>query len=475
LKFLQNKKFILALFFILILFFLKMTYLYFLDLPLSYDEAYYWDWSRFLDFGYYNKPPMIAWIIRVSTEFFGNTEFAVRFPALILTTLTIFFSYLLVYKYFNENKAFLLLLTFSFIPILTVYSFIITIDPPLIFFWILSLFFFLRYLENPNYKNAIFTGFFIGLGLLTKQTMFTFLFLGITYLLIFNKDLFFKKETFLLFLIALLVYFPNIYWNYIHQFILVKHTEEHFSRKTFSLFSFLKFFRDSISVYTPLFLFFLYTGGEYTKKFFKKESEEKLNFLYFLSFPVILGLLFLSFFIKLNVNWILPFVLTGFLFFFAYFSLSKEWEILIFANLILSILLSIIVYLFGYFPEKFPEPFQVLLERFKGWKVLAERVEKYYTQKIPLVTEGRQLAATLSFYVKTHPEVYVMQFDPFPENQYHLWRGVDILKGKEVLIVKKDFSEPYYLKNTKKLDEITIKTTKKRYKKFSIWKGILDF
>lgn len=451
-----------------------MIYLYFLDLPLSYDEAYYWDWSRFLDFGYYNKPPMIAWIIRVSTEIFGNTEISVRLPALIFTTLTIFISYLLVYKYSNEINAFFLLLTLSFIPILTVYSFIITIDPPLIFFWTLSLFFFLKYLENPNYKNALFTGFFIGLGLLTKQTMTVFLFLGIIYLLIFNRALFFKKETFLLFLTALLVYSPNLYWNYTHQFILVKHTEEHFSRKTFSFFSFLKFFGDSVGVYTPLFLFFLYTGGEYTKKLFKKESKESLNFLYFLSFPIILGLLFLSFFIKLNVNWILPFVLTGFLFFFIYLSFSKKWKFLIFANLILSILLSITVYFLGCFPEKFPEPFQVLLERFRGWRVLAERVEKYYNQKIPLVTEGRDIAATLSFYLKTHPEVYVMQFNPYPENQYHLWKKVDTLKDKEVLIVKKGFSKPYYLRDSKKLDEITIKVTQKRYKNFSIWKGILD-
>ena len=28
------------------------------------DEAQYWTWSRALDFGYFSKPPMIAWVIR---------------------------------------------------------------------------------------------------------------------------------------------------------------------------------------------------------------------------------------------------------------------------------------------------------------------------------------------------------------------------------------------------------------------------
>uniref|UniRef100_A0A7V4N4K0 Glycosyltransferase family 39 protein n=1 Tax=Thermodesulfobacterium geofontis TaxID=1295609 RepID=A0A7V4N4K0_9BACT len=469
----QNKKFIYGLFFILILFFLKAVYLYFLDLPLSYDEAYYWNWSRFLDFGYYNKPPMIAWIIRAGTEILGNTEFAVRFPALIFITLTLLFSYLLIYKYkYNEFNALLLLLTFSFIPILTAYSFIMTIDPPLIFFWILSLFFFIKYLENPDYKNALFTGIFIGLGLLTKQTMFSFLFLSAIYLLIFKNTLFFKKETFFLFLISLLIYFPNFYWNYTHQFFLIKHTEEHFSRKTLSIYSFLKFLRDSIGVYTPLFLFFIYIGNIYAKKFFKKEFPESLNFLYFLSFPVILGFIFLSFFIKLNVNWILPFSLTGFLFFFAYLSFSKKWKVLVFSNLILSVILSFTVYLFGYFPDKFPEPFQVLLEKFKGWEILAERVGKYYNGDFALVTERRDIAAVLSFYVKRHPEIYVIQFGKYPENQYHLWRNTNTLIGKEVLAIKKGFSAPFYLENLEKVEEITIKITKKRYKYFSLWKGV---
>jgi len=469
----QNRRFTFALLFILTLFFLKVIYLYFLDLPLSYDEAYYWDWSRFLDFGYYSKPPMIAWIIRLGTEILGNTEFAVRFPALIFITLTLFFSYLLIYKYFNEFNALLLLLTLSFIPILTAYSFIMTIDPPLLFFWILSLFFFIKYLENPNYKNALFTGIFIGFGLLTKQTMFSFLVLSALYLLIRKSTLFFKKETFLLFLIALLIYSPNFYWNYTHQFLLIKHTEEHFSRKTLSIYSFLKFLVDSIGVYTPLFLFFLYTGKVYTKNFFRKESPESLKFLYFLSFPVILGFILLSFFIKLNVNWILPFSLTGFLFFFAYVSFSKRWKILIFSNLILSLILSIMVYLFGYFPDKFPEPFQVLLEKFRGWRILAERVEKYYNGDLALVADRRDIAAVLSFYVKKHPEVYVIQFESYPKNQYHLWRKTNTLIGKKVLVIKKGFSAPFYLENLEKVDEITIKTTKKRYKYFSLWRGIL--
>ncbi|MEW6334825.1 MAG: glycosyltransferase family 39 protein [Thermodesulfobacteriota bacterium] len=51
--------------------------------PLAPDEANYWQWSRYLDWGYHDHPPMIAWTIRLATEWFGHTELAVRLPSVI--------------------------------------------------------------------------------------------------------------------------------------------------------------------------------------------------------------------------------------------------------------------------------------------------------------------------------------------------------------------------------------------------------
>src|SRR5260370_42325970 len=38
------------------------------------EETYYWNYSRHLDFGYLDHPPMVAWLIRVGTAVFGQTE-----------------------------------------------------------------------------------------------------------------------------------------------------------------------------------------------------------------------------------------------------------------------------------------------------------------------------------------------------------------------------------------------------------------
>lgn len=53
------------------------------------DEAYYWIYSRFPDWGYFDHPPAIALLIRAGYTLFHN-ELGVRLFAVLLNTLTIF-------------------------------------------------------------------------------------------------------------------------------------------------------------------------------------------------------------------------------------------------------------------------------------------------------------------------------------------------------------------------------------------------
>ena len=51
------------------------------QLGLSPDEAQYWDWSRTLQWSYYSKGPLIAYINALGTALFGPTELGVRMGA----------------------------------------------------------------------------------------------------------------------------------------------------------------------------------------------------------------------------------------------------------------------------------------------------------------------------------------------------------------------------------------------------------
>lgn len=52
--------------------------------PITFDEAYYWMWSKALAGGYYDHPPMVAVVIRLGTLIAGDTELGVRLVSILL-------------------------------------------------------------------------------------------------------------------------------------------------------------------------------------------------------------------------------------------------------------------------------------------------------------------------------------------------------------------------------------------------------
>src|SRR5438552_1817437 len=71
---------------------------------LSGDEAQYWDWSRQLDWSYYSKGPLVAYIIRASCAIFGDTMQGVRYPAIVFGVGTSIVTYLLTRKLFGGER-----------------------------------------------------------------------------------------------------------------------------------------------------------------------------------------------------------------------------------------------------------------------------------------------------------------------------------------------------------------------------------
>src|SRR5438477_11756746 len=59
----------------------RLIGLKFSAVDLFFDEAQYWVWSREPAFGYFSKPPLLAWIIALSEQICGSSEACVRAPA----------------------------------------------------------------------------------------------------------------------------------------------------------------------------------------------------------------------------------------------------------------------------------------------------------------------------------------------------------------------------------------------------------
>ncbi|MEO6947694.1 MAG: glycosyltransferase family 39 protein, partial [Nitrobacter sp.] len=73
--------------------------------PLTFDEAYYWTWSKHLAGGYYDHPPMVAIVIRLGTMIAGDTEFGVRLVSILLALPMSFAVYRATLLLFDSARA----------------------------------------------------------------------------------------------------------------------------------------------------------------------------------------------------------------------------------------------------------------------------------------------------------------------------------------------------------------------------------
>ena len=225
----MSNKYYLFLFFAVLT--LKLLAIFSTNFDLFGDEAQYWLWSKDLDYGYYSKPPLLAWIVGFFTFFAGNSFYAIKLIPFFVYLLSSYVIYLLVLELYNDKKlAAITSISFYFIPVVTVSSFLLSTDVILIFFWSLSLLFLLRAIKSPLIINFLMLGIFLGLGFLSKYAAIYFL-LSLIILILFDcntKKIFFKNLTNLAVFVFsfLLVLLPNIIWNSNNSWITLSHTSD---------------------------------------------------------------------------------------------------------------------------------------------------------------------------------------------------------------------------------------------------------
>lgn len=210
-----------ALCFLGLIFTFRLVYAHFLGvIP---DETYYWDWSRELSCGYFDHPPMIAWLIYLSRLVFGESTLGIRFSVLACSSIATFSSYLLLKNYVTKPWSLMFFLAMSnSIILFGVGTILATPDVPLILFWSLALLFGYRAVFDKSTFSWLLLGIFSGCGLLSKYT-FALFFLSFFLFLIFSKQ---SRRRWLLcwqpyaaLLISMLVWLPNILWNARHGWI----------------------------------------------------------------------------------------------------------------------------------------------------------------------------------------------------------------------------------------------------------------
>ena len=190
------------------------------------DETQYWIWSREFDWGYFSKPPMIAWLIAASTGLLGDSDFAVRLPAPLLHSVKAAFLFASARRLADTRSGFWAAAVYLTLPSIWLSGVVISTDALLLCAWSAGLYALLRLRDSGDWVSAAGLGLAIGLGFLSKYAMIYFVVgtaIGIVIDAPLRRALLSLKGA-IAALIALACLAPNLAWNAANDFATVTHT-----------------------------------------------------------------------------------------------------------------------------------------------------------------------------------------------------------------------------------------------------------
>jgi len=171
------------------------------------DEAYYWVYSRFPDWGYFDHPPMVALMIKAGYALFPS-PLGVRLFTVLMSTVTLMMIDSLLEK--RNDKLFYAIAASMFV--LQVGGIITVPDLPLMFFTGLYFMVFKRFIDKPSWGIAALLGVVIALMLYSKYHGILIVF----FTMLSYPKLFRMGQAWLAACIAALLFAPHILWQFLH-------------------------------------------------------------------------------------------------------------------------------------------------------------------------------------------------------------------------------------------------------------------
>jgi len=195
-------------------------------LNLYYDEAQYWVWSRTFDWGYFTKPPMVAWAIAATTALLGDAEWAVRVAAPVAQSAAALGLFALGRSMYGAWPGFWAGVSWLLMPGVWFSAGIISTDAVLLPFWAFALLCAWRLTQTRSIVWAVLMGAAIGLGVQAKYAMLYFpLCLALAgYWSQPVRESLKQWRGVAAGVVALALFAPNIVWNAQHRFVTAEHT-----------------------------------------------------------------------------------------------------------------------------------------------------------------------------------------------------------------------------------------------------------
>ncbi len=276
-------------------------------LELAPDEAQYWRWGQAFDWGYYSKPPLIAWTIAATTSLFGTSEWAIRFASPLAHGIAGFCLFLLGRRMFDARIGAWAAAIYLLMPGVWLSSTLMSTDALLLPLWSLALWLLWRLRSAPDFTNAALLGVTLGAAMLAKYAALYFL-LGAALAALIDvptrRALVSLRGVFMLAALALTLS-PNLLWNAANDFATVGHTGDNanWSNATFDPGHVLKFFTDQLGVFGPVTFILLLFAVVLAFRNRSEEGASRERWLLCFVLPPLLIIAVQAFVSRAHANW----------------------------------------------------------------------------------------------------------------------------------------------------------------------------
>jgi membrane-associated phospholipid phosphatase len=446
--------------FIFVLLAFRLFYIASGTIELSEDEAYQWIWSKHLALSYFSKPLLIAVTQFFGTTLWGDTEFGVRFFSPVIAAILS----LLLLKFFarevNTRVGLAIVAILSTMPLTSVGSILMTVDPLSVLFWTTAMLAGWRAVqENGTTRDWLWAGFWIGLGFLSKYTNLFQLLCWLVFFALWKPSRIHlrKPGPYLALFIVAISLAPVLIWNSQHGWITVEHVAENGGlAKAWkpTLRYTLDFLGAEAGLLNPIYFIAMLCA---CLAMWRAPRKNPLQiFLFSMGAPLFLFYFALSFKSRIFPNWIAPSVVPLFCLITVYFydRWNADRAILkpIFTIGIISGIIAVALLhdtdLTGKFLKR-TLPAQIdPLRRVRAWgdtaKLVGQAREKLAAEGKDTFIIGDHYGITgeISFYlpearkqIEKTPLVYY-RTTSHPKNQFYFWPGYETRQGQNAIYVQ---------------------------------------
>ena len=387
---------------------------------LIFDEAYYWYYAQHMAWGYFDHPPMVALIVKMSSLFF-NGELGVRLIGIVLSTGTYIVLWFLIDDH-RKNKYILHYFSLVFsMTLIHAYGFLTLPDTPLLFFTAVFLLIYKKFLKSPSIGLSILLGLVMAGLMYSKYNAV----LVILLVLISNLRLVFNKYAWLSVLIALVSYTPHFIWLFNNDFVSIKY---HLFERPNRAYEFGDF---SLGFFVNLIALFGLTFPWIYRALFKTKKSDKFNSaLLFLIYGIILFFFISSFNRRIQTQWLVVICIPMIVVVYNQILLDKvtrKWILILgTANIVILMFLRIgLIY---------PPLFPIVYESHGNKDWVNEISSQIGTT--PVVFENSYTDAPMYTFYSGNTS-YSLNNIRFRPNQYSLDESENLVQGQTILYVSK--------------------------------------